>query len=256
MIEPRLIPSLLIHNKGIVKTERFNLKNSKYIGDPLNTVKLFNEKEVDELTIFDIDSNQSMHKINYELISKITSECTMPLCYGGGIKSVNQIEKLISLGVEKDSISSAAVENPNLITQAAEIVGSQSVVVTLDVKKENPFQGYSIRTHNGKKKTGLSPTKFAKEMEERGAGEIIINTIDRDGMMNGYDFELVALIRNSHNLPMTILGGASSIENILNLWKNYGLIGAAVGSLFIFKGKYKAVLVNYPKLQKNKFKKK
>ncbi len=246
MIEPRLIPSLLIHNKGIVKTEKFDINKSKYIGDPLNTVKLFNEKKVDELCIFDIDSKQKDHSINYDLISKITTECTMPLCYGGGINSIEQIEKLIALGVEKVSISSAVIKNPELISEAANRVGSQSIVITLDVKKTNPFGKYMIHTHNGKKNSGISPVKLAKEMETRGAGEIIINTIDRDGMMNGYDFELVKLIRDCHNLPMSILGGASSLENILNLWTEYGLIGAAVGSLFIFKGKYKAVLVNYP----------
>ena len=246
MIEPRLIPSLLIHNKGIVKTEKFDINKSKYIGDPLNTVKLFNEKKVDELCIFDIDSKQKDHSINYDLIAKITAECTMPLCYGGGINSIEQIEKLIALGVEKVSISSAAIKNPELISEAANRVGSQSIVTTLDVKKTNPFGKYMVHTHNGKKNSGISPAKLAKEMETRGAGEIIINTIDRDGMMKGYDFELVKLIRDSHNLPMSILGGASSLENILNLWTEYGLIGAAVGSLFIFKGKYKAVLVNYP----------
>jgi cyclase len=169
----------------------------------------------------------------------------MPLCYGGGIKNVEQAQNIFSLGVEKIALSSILIEKPKLITEIASKVGSQSVVAVLDIKKKM-FGGYELYTHNGRKSTAINPIEFVKKIEELGAGEIVINSIDQDGMMNGYDLKLVEQVRNSTSLPLTVLGGAGSMTDIGNLIQNYGIIGAAAGSLFVFKGVYKAVLINYP----------
>ncbi|MBN2294573.1 MAG: imidazole glycerol phosphate synthase subunit HisF [Pirellulales bacterium] len=244
MLRPRIIPCLLVHNNGLVKTQNFT--NPKYVGDPINAVKIFNEKEVDELTVLDIDATSENREPDFNLIRNLAAECRMPLCYGGGVKSVEQVDKIISLGVEKVAMSSAVVSDPDIVARAAEVVGGQSVVVVMDVKKSR-FRGkHEIWTHNAKKKTGLSPVKFAKQVEELGAGEIVVNSIDRDGVMEGYDHELVSKIREAVSLPLTVLGGAGSLQDIGELINNFGIIGAAAGSMFVFKGVYRAVLINYP----------
>jgi cyclase len=244
MLRPRLIPCLLVHNGGLVKTVNFGAP--KYIGDPINAVRIFNEKEVDELVVLDIDASVKGIEPDYQLISYLATECRMPLCYGGGVRTVAQIEKIISLGVEKIAVSSAAVENPKLISSAASRVGSQSVVVVIDVKKTGFLRRYEVVTHNGTRKTGFDPVKFAERMAELGAGEILVNSVDRDGKMNGYDLDLVEQIRQAVHLPLTVLGGAGSLRDIKTLINHYGIVGAAAGSLFVFKGKYRAVLINYP----------
>jgi cyclase len=243
MLRPRIIPCLLVHESGLVKSVQF--KNYKYIGDPINAVRIFNEKQSDELMLIDIDATVNNNEPNYKLIQNIASECRMPLCYGGGIKNVEQAQNIFSLGVEKIALSSILIEVPKLISEIASKVGSQSVVAVLDIKKKM-FGGYELYTHNGKKSTGINPIEFIKKIEELGAGEIVINSIDQDGMMNGYDLKLVEQVRNSTSLPLTVLGGAGSMTDIGNLIQNYGIIGAAAGSLFVFKGVYKAVLINYP----------
>jgi cyclase len=243
MLRPRVIPCLLVRNKGLVKTVKFDA--GKYIGDPINAVKIFNEKESDELIVLDIDASTIGIAPNFGLIEKLAAESRMPLCYGGGIKTVEQAKKIIGLGVEKVAISSEAVNNPLLISAIANEIGSQSVVVVLDVKKRL-FGKYEVMTHNGNKKTGLMAPEFAKRVESLGAGEVVINSIDRDGQMQGYDLTLAVKIRESISIPITILGGAGSLNDIQALVKDCGVIGAAVGSLFVFKGKYRAVLINYP----------
>ena len=250
MLRPRIIPCLLIHKNGLVKT--VNFCNPKYVGDPINAVRIFNEKEVDELMVIDIDATSQNCEPDYQLIEYIAAECRMPLCYGGGIKTAAQAQRIFSLGVEKVALSSIAVERPLLITEIAAIVGNQSVVIVMDIKKSESGQ-YKIYTYNGTKATGLSPVDFAIQVEQMGAGEIVVNSIDHDGLMNGYDLELVAQIRQIVNVPITVLGGAGSLKDIGQLINNYGTIGAAAGSLFVFKGPYKAVLINYPnKEQKEK----
>ena len=244
MLRPRIIPCLLVKEKGLVKTANF--KNPKYVGDPINAVKIFNEKEVDELIILDIGATTEKRGPDYKIIEHLASECRMPLCYGGGIKTVQQAETIIGLGVEKVAISSAAIENPDLVTIITERIGSQSVVVVLDVKKNLLGDMYEVRTHNGQKRTGKCPSKLALQMEKLGAGEIVINSIDNDGIMKGYDFTLVEKVRKSISVQLTILGGAGSLHDIGQLIKKYGIIGAAAGSLFVFKGVYRAVLINYP----------
>ena len=250
MLRPRIIPSLLIQDNGLVKT--VNFKNPKYVGDPINAVRIFNEKEVDELAIFDIDATVNGNEPNYSLIERLASQSMMPLCYGGGVKTVEQAQRIFSLGIEKIALSSSVLQNPKLITEISERVGSQSVIVVLDVKKKL-LGGYEVYTHNGKKATGINPIKFAEEAQQLGAGEIVINSIDRDGVMKGYDLDLIAKVREKITLPMTVLGGAGSLEDIEKVIATHGVIGVAAGSLFVFKGPYKAVLINYPnKIEKNK----
>jgi len=244
MLRPRIIPCLLVKDGGLVKTVNFT--NPKYVGDPINAVKIFNEKEVDELIVLDIDATVQNREPDYVIIKNLAAECRMPLCYGGGVKTVEQVERIISLGVEKVAMSSAAVSNPRIVAQAAEIVGSQSVVVVMDVKKTGRGCNYDVWTHNASKPTGQSPVDFAKRVENFGAGEVVINSIDRDGVMKGYDLDLVKVIRDSISLPITVLGGAGTIKDIAALIHNFGIIGAAAGSLFVFKGIYRAVLINYP----------
>ena len=190
MLRPRIIPSLLLHDKGLVKT--VNFKSPKYIGDPINAVRIFNEKEVDELAFFDIDATVLNKEPDYILIEKLANQSRMPLCYGGGVKTVEQAQKIFGLGIEKIALSNAVIQNPQLVTQIADRVGSQSVIVVLDIKKKL-LGGYEIYTHNGKKSTGINPVKFAKELEALGVGEIIINSIDQDGMMNGFDLSLIKI---------------------------------------------------------------
>ena len=244
MLRPRIIPCLLVKNGGLVKTVQFG--KPKYVGDPINAVRIFNEKEVDELIVLNIDASVQNREPDYVMIRNLAAECRMPLCYGGGVKTVEQVERIISLGVEKVAMSSAAVSNPQIAARAAEVVGAQSIVVVMDVKRTGRGGRYDVWTHNASNPTGHSPVDFAKQMENLGAGEVVINSIDRDGVMKGYDLELVNEIREVISLPITVLGGAGAIKDIERLISKYGIIGAAAGSLFVFKGVYRAVLINYP----------
>ena len=244
MLYPRIIPCLLVHEKGLIKTVKF--KDPKYVGDPLNAVRIFNEKEVDELIVLDIDATSKEQEPDYKLIQHLAAECRMPLCYGGGIKTVEQAQRIFSLGVEKIAISSVAIENPAIIKDIAQRVGNQSVVVVLDVKKKLLSSKYDLYIHNGKINTGKVPVEFAKMCEELGAGEIVINSIDQDGTMSGYDHHIIKKIRENISIPITVLGGAGSLEHVGDMISKQGIIGTAAGSLFVFKGKYRAVLINYP----------
>jgi len=227
-----------------VKTIRFS--NPKYVGDPINAVRIFNEKEVDEIIVLDIDATAQGRDPDYKLIKNLAAECRMPLCYGGGVKTVEQVERIVSLGVEKIAISNAAIRTTDLIHDTATRVGNQSIVVVMDVRKSSSSAGYEIFTHNGTKNTGINPAEFAKRMEADGAGEVVVNSIDNDGGMIGYDLKLIQEIRDSISLPITALGGAGTLKDIARLIERFGIIGAAAGSLFFFKGKYRAVLINYP----------
>ncbi|EIU8041752.1 imidazole glycerol phosphate synthase subunit HisF [Escherichia coli] len=246
MLRPRIIPCLLVHDSGLVKT--VNFKSPKYVGDPINAVKIFNEKEADELMVLDIDATSRGLEPNYALIKKLAAECRMPLCYGGGVTSVAQAVKIISLGVEKVSISSAAVENPNIVKDLSEAVGKQSVVVVLDViKRKGLFsKGYELSTRNNTRTYKIDPISFAQKMVALGAGEIVINFVDNDGVMGGYDVEYSSTIKSQINVPVTFLGGAGNYEHLSALIDQCGIVGAAAGSLFVFKGKYRAVLISYP----------
>lgn len=243
MLRPRISPCLLLQKKGLVKTVKFG--PGKYVGDPINAVKIFNEKEADELIVLDIDASVNGAEPDFALIAKLAAECRMPLCYGGGVKTVAQAKRITGLGVEKVAISSAALADPALITEIANEIGSQSVVVVLDVKK-SLFGKYEVYTHNGKQGTGRTPVDLAREVERLGGGEVILNSIDMDGHMKGYDLDLARKVREAIGLPMSVLGGAGSLEDIGKLISVCGVVGASAGSLFVFKGSYRAVLINYP----------
>jgi imidazole glycerol-phosphate synthase subunit HisF len=244
MLRPRIIPCLLVHEKGLVKTVKF--KAGKYVGDPINAVKIFNEKEVDELIVLDIDATRTGAGPDYTLIQRLAAECRMPLAYGGGVRSADDARRIIGLGVEKVALSAAVVANPALIRTIAHEVGKQSVVVVLDARRKSFGERWELVTQNATVATGMCPIEFAREAQQQGAGEIVINSVDRDGAMSGYDLKLVERVRNATNVPLTVLGGAGSIADIEDLVARFGVLGAAAGSLFVFKGPYKAVLINYP----------
>jgi len=244
MLLPRIIPVLLVQDKGLVKTVKF--KDAKYVGDPINAVKIFNEKEADELVVLDIDASIKGVEPDYKMIENLATECRMPLCYGGGIKTVVQAQRILGLGVEKVALSSVVFEKPEIITELAERVGRQSVVVILDVKKRLFGTKYDCYSLNGRINHKVCPIEFAQKVQQLGAGEVVINSIDNDGVMKGYDLDLIGKMKGQLNLPVTAVGGAGSYEDIKALVKAHPVIGAAAGSTFVFKGKYKAVLINYP----------
>ena len=245
MLRSRIVPSLLLKDGGLVKT--VNFLKGKYIGDPINAVKIFNEKEVDELCLFDIGRKGFVTRPDFGLLEKIAQEASMPLCYGGGVNSVKDATKLVSMGYEKVSVSSSALSNPALIEDISSAIGSQSTVVTLDVKKKPFSWSYSIFTENGSKKNAFTFIEFLKMAESKGAGEIVVNSIDRDGTMTGYDLNLAAEVRNAISLPFSMLGGAASVRDMSDLIDKVGVVGVCVGSAFVFKGPYKAVLISYQK---------
>ena len=244
MLRPRIIPCLLVKDGGLVKTVGF--ASPKYVGDPINAVRIFNEKEVDELCVLDIDATAKGREPDYMMIEHLASECRMPLCYGGGVKSVQQAQRIIAFGVEKIAISSAAVLGPQLVSDLAERVGAQSVVVVLDVKRATVPGPYEVWLGNGRENTHLRAAELAADLEGRGAGEIVINSIEHDGLMSGYDIPLAQEVRSATAGPLTVMGGAGSLEHIRELIAALGVVGAAAGSLFVFKGVHKAVLISYP----------
>ena len=243
MTHPRIIPVLLLHNGGLVKTTRF--KNPRYIGDPINAVKIFNDKEVDEIIVINMDATSHNIGPDYNFIKSIVDECFMPLCYGGGITNLEQMRKIFNMGVEKLSISSAALENLKLISEAVATFGSQSIVVTLDIRK-NIFNKYKITSHNNKKKYNLDLFEYVKILENHGIGELMINYVNGDGMMSGYNVELLKKINSIVKVPVIALGGAGSLSDIKNVFSIGDVSAAAAGSLFVYNGVHKAVLINYP----------
>lgn len=252
MIKTRVIPCLLLRNLGLVKTIKF--KNPKYLGDPINIVKIFNDKEVDELVFLDITATVEKRKPPFDLLSKITSECFMPVCYGGGVRTLEDMKALFSLGIEKVAVNSCAVENPTFIRAAAEIFGSQSVIISIDVKK-NLRGRYEVFTHGGRKNTGLDPVKLAAEMESHGAGELLLTSIERDGTMQGYDLNLIKQVSGTVGIPIVACGGAGKVSDLADAVNKGGASASAAGSLFVFQGPHRALLISYPssKEQKNLF---
>lgn len=244
MLQPRLIPCLLVHNGGLIKTQQFG--QPKYVGDPLNAVRIFNEKEVDELIVLDIDATAEGREPDYRMIESLASECRMPLCYGGGVTRPEQGQRIVQLGVEKVAMSSVLVDSPDVASRMAALIGGQSVVAVLDVRRDQKSGRVQIFTRNGTIATGLDPAAFAARLEASGVGEIVVNSIDRDGMRTGYDFELIRSVRSATSVPITALGGAASLADVRALFDEHGIIGASAGSMFVFKGTYRAVLINYP----------
>lgn len=243
MMLPRTIPVLLIKGSGLVKTVQF--KNPFYLGDPRNIIKIFNEKEADELLLLDIQASINKQPPNYELITELTSECFMPLGYGGGITDVNEVERLFSIGVEKVIINSMATIKLEFISALAKEYGSQSIVVSIDYK-EDIFGRKTVYGYAGRKRTGLTPKDYAMMVEESGAGEIILNSIKRDGMMMGYDLEEIKRVSAATGIPLVACGGAKSLEDMRDALIN-GASAVAAGSMFVYHGPHKAVLINFPK---------
>lgn len=244
MIRHRIIPVLLLKNTGLYKGKKF--KDHKYIGDPINAIKIFNEKEVDELVLMDITASIENKSPNFDLLYDTAAECFMPLAYGGGINSIEMIREILSVGIEKVILNTSAVKNPDLIKKSSEYFGSSTIVASIDVKK-NFFGNYNVHIYSGKEKTKLHPIEWAKQLEELGAGEIIINSIDKDGTKSGYDFELIKQVSKSVKIPIVAAGGAAGINDFVNACKIQGASAAAAGSYFVFQGKHDAVLITYPK---------
>ena len=241
MIHPRVIPVLLIEQNKLIQTRKFEYL--KYLGDPLNAIRIFNEKKVDELTFFDISASANNSEPNYKLISNMSKESRMPLCYGGGVNNLFQFEKIINLGVEKISMSSAAILNENIIAETSKNYGSQSVIVTLDIK--NHSGKYFVYINNGKKKVDTDLNEIIKKSQDYGAGEIVFNLIDRDGTRTGYDLGFIQSIKHLISVPISILGGANSSQDFESVLKKFGLIGLCAGSMFSLKGKFDSVLLQY-----------
>lgn len=237
-----MIPVLLLKNGGLYKSSRF--RDFKYVGDPINAVKIFNEKEVDEIILLDIDATSGGRSPDLSVIQEISSEAFMPLGYGGGISTVDMIRSVLRSGAEKIIINNAAINNPKLIYEAAKEFGSQCVVVSVDVKKD--WRGnYRVYALNGKVNTGKNPREFSKVMEEMGAGEIFLNSIERDGTYAGYDLTLVESVSSHLDIPVIICGGASSISDF-ELGIKSGASAVAAGSMFVFQRPHNAVLISYP----------
>jgi len=229
---------------ALYKTRSF--KDPKYVGDPLNAVRIFNEKEVDELMVLDIKAGIDYEDPDYALIERLACECRMPFTYGGGVRSVRAFERLVSLGVEKVAVSRLPFENPETVREASKRLGSQSVVAVIDVKKVGMLSQYDVVTSNGKVRKNVSPSEWASRLEGLGVGEIVVNSVDKDGKSGGYDHRLISEVKKSVSVPVTAVGGAGSLDDFRDLYLQHGLIGAAAGSFFVFKGKYRAVLINYP----------
>lgn len=246
---PRVIPVLLLKNKGLVKTTKF--KNPVYLGDPFNAVKIFNEKEVDELFFLDIDASKEEREPPYNYLQEVASECFMPLGYGGGVKNIQQIKRLIQSGIEKIAINTQAYTNPDFIKEATEAYGSSTIVGAMDVKK-NLWGKYHVYVKGGTVNTNMEPVEYAQRLQQLGVGEVFLNNIDRDGTMQGYDIELIKRISQAVDVPVVACGGAGKFEDLIEAIKDGHATAAAAGSLFVFHGKHKAVLITYPEYQRIK----
>jgi len=248
MFTPRVIPCLLLKNDGLVKTIQFD--KPRYIGDPINAVRIFNEKKVNELVFLDIMASRgsNIRGIDFDMLSRITQECMMPLTYGGGIRTLNDVNKLFKIGVEKICLNTVAFDNPSFIRECSQILGSQSVLVSIDAKKIG--QDYFVFTHCGSLNTKVDVFEYSKKVEEYGAGEILINSVDKDGTMNGYDIDLIKRVSNCVSIPVIACGGAGSLNDFKEAVINGYASAVAAGSFFVFFGKKRAVLITYPELSK------
>lgn len=245
----RVIPSLLLKGEGLVKSVRF--KNYKYVGDPINAVKIFNDKEVDELCILDIFATKEKRKPNIKKIREIAGEAFMPLSYGGGITIIEEVKEILFNGIEKVVINSMALKNPNLISEIANKFGSQSIVVSIDVKK-NLFGSYKVYSDNGSKNTGLDPVTCAINAEKAGAGEILLTSIDVDGTYLGYQTDILKKVSGAVTIPVIACGGAGNIDDFKKAVSAGGASAVAAGSMFVFQRPHNAVLISYPTQQELK----
>lgn len=243
MLRTRVIPCLLLRNGGLVKTVKFG--EAKYVGDPINAVKIFNEKEVDELVFLDITATAANRGPNFELIRDIATEAFMPFGYGGGITTIEQVASLVALGVEKVVLNTSVVERPEFIREAANLVGSSSVVVSIDVKR-SLLGRYEVVTRNAGRKSGLDPIEWATRAADLGAGEVLLTSVDRDGTQKGYDLALLRQVTEAVSVPVIASGGAGSLDDFRAAVREAGASAVAAGSLFVFHGKHRAVLITYP----------
>ena len=243
MYRNRVIPCLLIRGNGLVKTRRF--KDAVYIGDPVNAARIFSEKEADEIVVLDIDASREGREPNYELVAEIAGECFMPMAYGGGVRSLEQVRKLIRSGVEKVVINSAAVDSVGIITEASDVFGSQAIVAAVDVKR-TLLGGFRVLAKSASVETRLKLEVHVRQLVAAGAGEIFLNSIDRDGMMAGYDLDLVRSVTQHVNVPVVACGGAGTVNHLIEAVRDAGASAAAAGSMFVFHGKHRAVLISYP----------
>lgn len=239
----RVIPVLLLKNSGLVKTRQF--KDPKYIGDPVNAVKIFNEKEVDEIIFLDILATTDKKAIQLQLLEQIAGECFMPLSYGGGIKSLEEIKQVLQIGVEKVIINTSAIENLNFIKDAVNKFGSSTICISIDVKK-NFWGKYEVYTNGGRVNTRLDPLQVAMDADKAGVGELMITSIDHEGTMAGYDLQLIKNISDNVNMPVVASGGAGNVNDLEKAVNEAGASAVAAGSIFVFQGKHRAVLITYP----------
>lgn len=239
---PRVIPVLLLREGGLYKTRRF--KDPRYVGDVTNALRIFNEKGADEIAVLDIGATQRGGP-DESMVRRFAEECFMPLCYGGGISTAEQAARLIEIGVEKVSINSAALRRPALLREIADVIGSQSVVASIDARK-GLFGGYRVYAEGGRRKTSWTPEAWAAEVERQGAGEIVINSIDHDGMMNGFDTQLVGSVVDAVTIPVVASGGAGNVEHMRSVLARTGASAVAAGSVFVFHGPHRAVLIQFP----------
>lgn len=245
MLSNRVIPALLLQNRGLVKTRKF--KDPKYVGDPLNAIRIFNEKEVDELIVLDIQASQKGDSPDLALIGEIAGECFMPLCYGGGIKTLDMAARIFDCGVEKVCLQSAVFNNPDLITQIANRFGSQAVVLSVDVKRD--WLGRA-RLYNARRRaTESTPwAEFLTAGVRAGAGEVILNSVDHDGQLDGYDVELIREAASAIKVPLIALGGAGKLDDF-KAGISAGASALAAGTMFVFHGPHRAVLITYPRYE-------
>lgn len=239
----RMIPVLLIDDQSLYKTQKFT--DPKYVGDPMNALTIFNEKEVDELVFLDIVASKENKEPDFDFIEVLAGECFMPVSYGGGITSIEHVRRIIALGVEKVVINHRLIQHPEFITELADSFGSQSIVASIDIKK-NLWGSYKVYDHTTKKTTSLNPIDFAKQLESLGAGEIFLNVVDRDGMQQGYDLDIIKKVSDSLSIPLICCGGAGSIEDLAAAINTGGASAVSAGSFFVFHGKHRAVLITYP----------
>jgi len=245
MLRHRVIPVLLLHKDGLVKTKQF--KDPVYLGDPINAINIFNDKEVDELIFLDIDATKYNKSIDFKLIEEIAQECFMPFAYGGGIKTIEDIQKLFTIGVEKVIINTG-LDNKDLILSAIEKFGSQSIVASVDMKKDE-YNKYKIYSYVNNHILNHDLFEYIKELEQLNIGEIFINNVDNDGMQNGYDIDIMNSLSKSVNIPMIACGGAGRLDDLKNIIKDTNVSAVAAGSLFVFYGVHNAVLITYPKYE-------
>jgi imidazole glycerol-phosphate synthase subunit HisF len=253
MFSPRIIPVLLYKNSGLVKSVKF--KNYTYIGDPINAVRIFNDCFADEIIILDIDASKNNLTIDLQLVKEVGEEANMPFSVGGGIDSIQKIYERLQNGAEKVIINSASLHNPGFVKEASDNFGSSTITVCVDIKK-NLLGKYQVYAHKENKSLSINYIDYIKKIEDTGAGEIIIQSVDNDGLMKGYDVKLYETLSKEINIPIVALGGASDIHDMEKLWNSSSVNSFSAGSMFVYFGKMKGVLINYPKINRNEFRKK